>query len=87
MALSSEDRNMIARKLEGINGLDRGYAQTLLVAALAYQYDCRGFGEDEAWSRLPVWEQQRVREASRYFLFVQLPEGCPSDEGDDDIIS
>jgi hypothetical protein len=71
VAVSSEMAITIARGIEGLKRIDRGYAQTLFVAALAYRYDCRNFGEDAAWSRLPAWEQERVREAAHYFPFIE----------------
>jgi hypothetical protein len=42
-------------------------ARTLLIATYAYMQDCKTSGIEEAWSALPPFEQERLREASRYF--------------------
>jgi Family of unknown function (DUF5681) len=63
---------------------DHSLARTLLVATYAYMHDCKTSDVAEAWSALPPFEQERLREASRYFP-VDLPEAWNvADIGDDD---
>lgn len=55
---------------------DASTGMTLFVAALAYLYDC---DEQEpqierAWLALPASERERLREAQKYFPFVEIPE-------------
>jgi hypothetical protein len=52
---------------------DRGLTTTLLIATYAYVDDCEKLGIKGAWSALPHFEQERLREASKYFP-VDIPE-------------
>jgi hypothetical protein len=52
---------------------DPNLARTLLIATYAYIHDCKTLGIEAAWSALPPFEQERLREAGRYFP-VDIPE-------------
>jgi Family of unknown function (DUF5681) len=52
---------------------DSNLARTLLIATYAYMHDCKTSGIEEAWSALPPFEQERLREASKYFP-VEIPQ-------------
>jgi hypothetical protein len=63
---------------------DRDLARTLLIATHAYMQDCETMGTEAAWLALPHFEQERLREASRYFP-VDIPEewnGADTDDPD-----
>ena len=63
---------------------DRDLARTLLIATHAYMQDCETMGTEAAWLALPRFEQERLREASRYFP-VDIPEewnGADTDDPD-----
>jgi hypothetical protein len=48
----------------------------LYIAALAYSYDCEKQEHEieRAWSALPESERKILREAQRYFPFIEIPE-------------
>jgi hypothetical protein len=48
----------------------------LFIAALAYSYDCEKQEHEieRAWSALPESERKILREAQRYFTFIEIPE-------------
>jgi Family of unknown function (DUF5681) len=62
---------------------DANLARTLLIATYAYIHDCRTLGIEEAWSALPPFEQERLRQASKYFP-VEIPQDWNVADMDDD---
>jgi Family of unknown function (DUF5681) len=62
---------------------DANLARTLLIATYAYIHDCRTLGIEEAWSALPPFEQERLRQASKYFP-VEIPQDWNFADIDDD---
>ena len=59
---------------------DLSLTKTLLVAVTAYMREGLKIGFEQAWSALPAFEQERIREAARYFPFL----GIPEDKEDED---
>jgi Family of unknown function (DUF5681) len=62
---------------------DAKLARTLLIATYAYIHDCKTLGIEEAWSALPPFEQERLRQASKYFP-VDIPQDWNVADIDDD---
>jgi hypothetical protein len=58
-------------------------SRTLLTAVYAYMQDYETIGVEAAWLALPPFEQERLREASRYFP-VDIPEDWNVADMDDD---
>jgi Family of unknown function (DUF5681) len=66
------ENNSLSAKLPD----DTDEAILLYVAAFAYRYDCREHESDieRAWSALPSSERELLREAEKYFPFIEIPE-------------
>jgi hypothetical protein len=85
------DRNSATRNTESESQIleaikvpdDLSLAKTLIVAAMAYTRDGFRIGFKQAWSALPAFEQERIREVARYFpVLVDIPE---DKEDEDDL--
>jgi hypothetical protein len=63
---------------------DQNLARTLLTAVDAYMQDCKVTGMEEAWLALPPFEQERLRQASKYFP-VEIPGDWNVADIDDDL--
>jgi hypothetical protein len=84
---ASDDEKSLSVQPTGFAPLpeDQGLARTLLIAVYAYMKDCETMGTEAAWSALPAFEQERLREASRY-IPVNIPdeeEECDDEEDED----
>ena len=86
----SSDSASAHSQLSSVRGMDfaplpedPSLARTLLTAVYAYMQDCDTIGVEAAWLALPPFEQERLREASRYFS-VDIPEDWNVADIDDD---